>query len=345
MLKRLLSVFLISGFAFQANQTAAITKKGVLKTVAGCCVAGWLAWRAMPLFINQHPLGADLQNEATRVLGYNPNTTLFPAADGAHQEIIITAHGWGDVSWGRAPNHRHFDERLRLLSFDFRDSQAFRSLIHPASLRFWNFGGVDDATAVMFHLFKAVQNGYTKVVAFGHSRGAASWCLVMHMLENPDEFACVWHQIGCITTQHTIDYDHINAMKTALKNGRVFLMKPLLSMKATLAKSFTTPGAWFVRAFLTLAANYRPFTIEPIAILERLKQQNKLYPTTIALSQDDEVVGSALNQRVEQLFKGNVIKKDVSDFGHNDSSSFREFFDTYREQSAQMPQVQVTVLS
>ncbi len=260
--------------------------------------------------------------EAEKALGFDPGITYVPQEN--DNEPIICAHGFGHYGQWYQNNAHLFKKSL--IAFNFSD----RAFFNPKTSflgKLWagysiNLGQERDVKTLLFVLKTCVQNGFKKVHAFGHSRGAATWIRALHVLEMPTnvENALILKTVG-------IDEAMRNNIKNMLVPGSIILTSPLLDlysslnyqMKKTIFSSISRTSAFVAALFIRMITQCNLWCQKPINLFQELIRKSR-YKFFVSIVPKDDLLGSDHIDTITDLSQNSQTRLRLLPSGedHND---------------------------
>lgn len=343
MIKRLLSIALLialcgtsceAPFNWRGTAKVAGLVGGTATVTAAATIL--MFWRLLPAFTtaagryndgvtqqldsdkwtDQHAM-SDWKWDNQIMFGYDTHTNELPAASNTnHHTVVIFSHPFpGDYSEASIQEMlgAQFNQ-VAHLNFKYRTCSSFMrgGISELMFFRCMNLGGTLDAMVAARHAKLAVEKGYTNIIFWGHSRGCAAILTLLDMADPSRRAAYekVWKQIGCVDQNRNIDNAKIDKIWNAIKY--IVAAKPLISRLSTYRNVASQISPWLktiggraIKLGLHPLTDCNIFDAEPLDILKRLKNENKLPSIHLTVAEDDEVVSSENNEEVRRILSQN----------------------------------------
>ncbi|HBL98987.1 TPA: hypothetical protein DDZ86_05090 [Candidatus Dependentiae bacterium] len=280
-------------------------------------------------------------DNARPVLGYSPHV-IFNDSPDKIDCVIIHAHGFGsyDSSYESFLNGELKTTSIQQnyntlnafdnLFFNFRDHglhypHPYFALQHKLSFehiplhRSWysNLGQDADALALLYFITLCYDMGYKTICGMGHSRGGAVWIRVLDSLTQPQKYAHLWKKLTGYYTKNGLEIARINAVRQAVENGFIVLMRPLIDTKSAFQNRIPCESSlphfiarslsWGLALGSSFICHYNPFAQEGYQILEELSCKGLLknFNLSIYFSTQDENTGTLQDHKVVALTASN----------------------------------------
>lgn len=336
------TILLLScAIAFNASGMQSNQSKNIFDSISQeqkifflCCmgITTFTLWRLLPYLAQTYS-----SDSVTQKIGFNPLNKQKILKPHEGKTPLLYAQGWPGLRHDSSDDWQfiwrsNFDtqkiglsnQNIFVVTCTTQDSanmHSANSFHNLLGYRTINLGDTQDAMAIIYALIECHRAGYKQVYGLGLSRGGSSWASALDMLYEPQKHISLWKKLGMVNTKDTLDVGTITELQNMVENGHIFLSNPLLDLDYTL--NVSSLGAFVLKWFLALAANYNPFRTQPHILLKNIISKNSNLMVSLDFAKNDPIIGQETKKDMIEFsksVKNLVVNQDPTIYNqhHND---------------------------